>query len=300
MEARRAALAFAMATVGTVILASAGFAGARGDPGRSGGQLPVRIDIKPGSASNVVNPSADGVLPVAILGEPGQFQVQLIDARSLRFGPGGAQALRWTFGEVNGDGILDLLTHFRIQDAVLSCDPNPGVLTGTTVAGTPFRGSDLVTLVPAGTPGGGDPIVLTDGHDDWIGTGKDETVLGGKGHDELASQGGDDWVDGGEDNDVILTGPGDDVAIGGTGVDTILTGPGDDIIVINAGDVPAGKTEQIFAGRDDDTVIVNFDYVIVGSGPNLVIIEDPITHGIYVIQDAERIIRGGCAGPPIE
>lgn len=106
------------------------------------------IDIKPGSTRNPVNLASEGVIPVALLGKT-DFDVRTVNAASLRFGATGVEAgaAQSAFEDVNGDGILDMITHFRTQDTGLTCHSAAGVLTGSTLDGQAFTLSDTVAPV---------------------------------------------------------------------------------------------------------------------------------------------------------
>lgn len=110
--------------------------------------MQVSIDIKPGSASNPVNPVSEGVIPVVLLAGPG-FSTGSIDRQSLRFGVAGteAQLAGYSNADVNGDGQLDLMLHFRTADTGLVCGSTGGVLSGQTVTGQKFRGMDNLRTV---------------------------------------------------------------------------------------------------------------------------------------------------------
>src|SRR5262249_53188240 len=77
--------------------------------------ITVGIDIGPGSATNPIN-LANGVIPVAILGST-TLNVAQVDVASVVFA--GARAVRYSFQDVNGDGIGDLVLQFRSQDTDL-------------------------------------------------------------------------------------------------------------------------------------------------------------------------------------
>src|ERR1044071_10251821 len=87
---------------------------------------PVAIDVKPGSDTNKINLSANGLLPVAVLStsdfDATSFtpeMAHLSDAVA-PMGCAGATAVSWIYTDVNGDGLMDLLFFFRIQDINLS------------------------------------------------------------------------------------------------------------------------------------------------------------------------------------
>jgi hypothetical protein len=113
------------------------------------------IDIKPGSDTNTINPFSYGVVPVAILGSD-TFDVMDIDVMTLLFGPGGAPpahdlANPAVFADhledLNGDGLTDLITHYRAQST--GVDPGDTMACVSGEAGLPFLGCDSVgTRVP--------------------------------------------------------------------------------------------------------------------------------------------------------
>lgn len=108
----------------------------------------VAIDIKPGSASNPVNPASEGVIPVALLAGPG-FSTCSIDWQSLRFGVSGseAQLAGYSNADVNGDGLPDLMLHFRTAETGIACSTSSLALSGQTVTGQKFRGVDSIRTV---------------------------------------------------------------------------------------------------------------------------------------------------------
>jgi hypothetical protein len=114
------------------------------------------IDIRPGSDSNPIHPSGKGNLPVAILGSH-TIDVLDVDVTTLAFGSNGAApshditkpgAFEDHLRDVNADGLMDLVSHYRIEDSGIEPDDVETCLTGETLDGTPFDGCDAVRSVP--------------------------------------------------------------------------------------------------------------------------------------------------------
>jgi hypothetical protein len=110
--------------------------------------LDVLIDIKPGSVLNSINPRSRGVIPVAILTTE-DFDATTVDPLSVEFGTSGATEAhnRGHIEDVDGDGDDDMVLHFRTQETGIQCGDTEAGLTGETVDGTPFEGSDGIVTV---------------------------------------------------------------------------------------------------------------------------------------------------------
>ncbi len=116
--------------------------------------LPVDIDIKPGSDPNSINTRSKGVVPVAILGSA-TLDVTTVDVTTLMFGnasPAHDLSDSDTYNEhiqdVNGDGFLDLVSHYKQKDIGIACGDTEATLTGALLDGTSLAGSDSVRTVP--------------------------------------------------------------------------------------------------------------------------------------------------------
>ena len=117
--------------------------------------LPVDIDIKPGSFPNSINTRSMGVVPVAILGSA-NFDVTQVDVTTLTFGPNSASPdhdltdLDTYFEhlqDVNEDGFLDLVSHYKQKETGIACGDTEATLSGNLLpafSGTPIEGTDSV------------------------------------------------------------------------------------------------------------------------------------------------------------
>lgn len=117
--------------------------------------LPIVIDVKPGSDANSVNPGSRGVIPVAVLttataaGDPADFDAAELDPATVGFGPAGAVPAHsgGHLEDVDGDGDLDRIFHFRTAETGIACGDTAATLTGETLAGQPVEGTDAVRTV---------------------------------------------------------------------------------------------------------------------------------------------------------
>jgi hypothetical protein len=108
----------------------------------------VVLDIKPHSSRNRLNPTSARTMSVAILTTP-TFDATTVDPFRVRFGPQGATEVhnRGHRRDVNGDGALDLVLHFTIQETGIACGDTSVSLTGETFDGRKIQGSDTITTV---------------------------------------------------------------------------------------------------------------------------------------------------------
>lgn len=115
------------------------------------GTIQVEIDIKPGSDLNPINLKSNGVIPVAIL-TTDEFDATTVDAATVRFGPKDvpreARQDHYAFEDVDNDGDIDMIMHFRTQDIGIGPDDDEAILTGETLDGDYFTGTDSIRIVP--------------------------------------------------------------------------------------------------------------------------------------------------------
>ncbi len=115
-------------------------------PGTIDVEVCIEIDIKPGSDPNSINPKSKGVIPVAILTSD-TFDAASVDPGSVTFGPTGTEAVpvKWAMEDVDDDGDIDMILHFKSQD----CGFSSGDETGTLMCDQ-GSASDSVNIVPKG------------------------------------------------------------------------------------------------------------------------------------------------------
>jgi Ca2+-binding RTX toxin-like protein len=183
-------------------------------------------------------------------------------------------------GDVNGDGIPDLLVGAPQQDvngnsnqgqAVLfvseppvpTCFGVPATIIGTEgndiLQGTPgvdvivgLGGNDLIKGL-----GGNDLICGGPGNDIISGGAGNDKIGGDEGNDTLVGGIGDDLIEGGAGNDLISGEDGNDQLSGGEGDDNLTGGNGDDLIEGGAGQDRAdgGRGNDIVRGNEGDDVL---------------------------------------------
>ncbi|MCH7558598.1 MAG: hypothetical protein IIB56_14225 [Planctomycetes bacterium] len=103
--------------------------------------LEVEIDIKPGGNPNSINLKSKGVVPVAVFTITG-FNAGTIDPGTVLFA--GASPVRSTLEDVDEDGDLDMLFHFKTQDLV---DLNENSTEATLTVDGIAAGTDTVRIV---------------------------------------------------------------------------------------------------------------------------------------------------------
>jgi hypothetical protein len=114
--------------------------------------IDAQIDIKPGSDPNSINLKSRGVIPVALFGSE-EFEVRDVDPSSVKFA--GAGFRKFSFADVNGDGIEDMMFHFLTQQITdLDSNRTEATVTGLTADGVEFSGTDSVNIVPKGKANG--------------------------------------------------------------------------------------------------------------------------------------------------
>jgi hypothetical protein len=120
----------------------------------------VDVDIKRGRDNNPINLSSGGSLRVAILGSD-SLDVADVDVTTLALGPNAAapshdftkpNAFEKHRRDVNGDGLMDLISHYRIGDTGIEPSDARVCLAGKKLDGASFEGCDAIR---AGKKAGG-------------------------------------------------------------------------------------------------------------------------------------------------
>ncbi|MBI4480479.1 MAG: hypothetical protein HY651_10695 [Acidobacteria bacterium] len=121
--------------------------------------LRISIDIKPGDEKTTINMKSNGTVIVAILSAGASasspaFDATTVDPVSVTLAgahvvtQGRAGTPLTNIQDVNRDGRVDLVLHFKVQDLQLAPEATEAVLLGETFSGQSIRGADSVRLVP--------------------------------------------------------------------------------------------------------------------------------------------------------
>jgi hypothetical protein len=110
--------------------------------------ITIEIDIKPDGNPNSINLRSRSDIPVAILTTE-DFDATTVDPLSIWFGPEGAVEAheKGHIEDADGDGDLDLVLHFRIQETGIACEDIEAGLTGVTFDEQEIEGYDFVNIV---------------------------------------------------------------------------------------------------------------------------------------------------------
>jgi parallel beta-helix repeat protein len=110
-------------------------------------EVSVDIDIKPGSRHKEIDLSYNGVVPVAVLSSK-DFDARMIDPKSVLFA--GAAPVRSFLYDVDRDYRrnyrVDMLFFFKVKQLDLDQNSTEATLTGKTVDGKSFKGTESVTI----------------------------------------------------------------------------------------------------------------------------------------------------------
>lgn len=107
-------------------------------------QTPAVLEIRP----KTINLNSQGVIPMAVMGAPG-FDVTAINVASVHFGPmqaGVEHPDARHYDDVNNDGFLDQIFHFRVQESGLDKQQASACLSGSLNGGQSFTACDTVQV----------------------------------------------------------------------------------------------------------------------------------------------------------
>ena len=107
--------------------------------------ISVLVDIKPGSDENPINLKSKGVIPVAIL-TTDDFDASTVDGSTVVFAGAGPAHGEGHLEDVDGDGDVDWIGHFRTQETSIGPEDTGASLVGQTTDGQDLEGSDVVSI----------------------------------------------------------------------------------------------------------------------------------------------------------
>jgi hypothetical protein len=112
--------------------------------------LDVPIDIKPGSCQNSINLKSNGVIPVVLLNE-NYFIPEDVVISTITFGHSGveAQPVHWAYEDIDDDQDIDLILHFKTQEAGFQVRDSEGTLIAYLTNGKRIHAEDSIQIVPS-------------------------------------------------------------------------------------------------------------------------------------------------------
>jgi hypothetical protein len=110
----------------------------------------VRIDIRPGCATNWIIVGGDGDVPVALFGSR-QLAVSTVDPSSLALD--GVPAVSAKTKDVDGDGLPDLVVDFPMASLPVTASSTRLTLSGWQTNSRAFSGSDAIAPIASLGPG---------------------------------------------------------------------------------------------------------------------------------------------------
>lgn len=108
----------------------------------------VSIDIEPGSERNIVAVGSGAVIPVAFI-TADNFDAARVLPDTVTFEGASPVGESGDVEDVDGDGDLDLVLHFRAVETQLREKTTVACLSGRTPEGVPIQGCDAIRVVPA-------------------------------------------------------------------------------------------------------------------------------------------------------